>query len=186
MKKRIPFLLTIVMVLAICFSVTACGGSQSTDVSDDTSVQQTEPTETEDVVAIKKKISDVDDDLGSFVALGVDSIELTEDGALIIEFDGALEESLGEEVVVATGVRDVFLLPFGNGGFRTIAFIREDGTVSALNTSELLYNKNIEVMDNLGGYQDAYTLEGVQLPDAIGVNVVMNNGESYSLDPYLK
>lgn len=135
---------------------------------------------------IKTKIDDIDDDESWFVPLGIDEILLYEDGDLTMELDDALEDALGEYVFVAEDVREVYLLPFGNGGYRTIVFIKEDGTVSAVNMTKLLTGQELEVMDRLGGYQDVVSIEGRQDPDAMLVEAVMENGDRYLLDPYLK
>ena len=76
--------------------------------------------------------------------------------------------------------------PFGNGGFYSILMLKEDGTVSAVNTAKLRDENVIEVMDNLGGYQDVVTVEGETTVDAMLINAVMSNGDKYPLDPYLK
>ena len=109
-----------------------------------------------------------------------------EDGTLILETDGELEKAAGEEITIASDATDVFVLPFGNGGFRSVIFLREDGSVSALNTSSLINDHNIDVMDQLGGYTDVKTLESAQDEDAFGINAVMNSGDKFPLDPYLK
>ena len=139
-----------------------------------------------DHTGLRKEIDDIDEDSMQYMPLGIDTIYLTEEGELILEFDDALEYALGEYVLAAEGVKDVWLLPFGNGGYRTVAMIREDGTVSAVNMTKLLTDQELEVMDGLGGYHGAASLESAHDVDAWYVEVVLDNGERYMLDEYLK
>ena len=162
------------LLCCVLFLLAGCGSSG----------EEAESTEPE--AAVAKVITDIDDDLGMNLPLGLDNIRLLEDGTLILETDDALEDAVGEEITVASDAEDVFVVPFGNGGYRSVVFIREDGSVSALNTAALINDLDIEVMDNLGGYEDVKTIESVQDPEASLVNAVMNNGDAFLLDPYLK
>lgn len=134
---------------------------------------------------IVKEIDDIDENTLYYEPLGLDSVRLMDNGDLIAETEDELESTPGEEVKIADHVKDVYLLPFGNGGFRSLLFIREDGTVSAVNATELIVNKKLEIMDNLGGYLEVASLEGKADEDAHVIEVVMENGDHYLLDPYL-
>lgn len=185
--KRITLMAVISMMFL--FLCAGCGGSAGTgeDTSEPADVTETqEPAQQTDAKAVKKQITDIDETEEPFVPLGLDSVQLLEDGTLILETDGELEKAAGEEITITSDATDVFVLPFGNGGFRSVIFLREDGSVSALNTSSLINDHNIDVMDQLGGYTDVKTLESAQDEDAFGINAVMNSGDKFPLDPYLK
>ena len=53
-------------------------------------------------------------------------------------------------------VKDMYLCRIGNGGYRTIVALMDDGTVSAVNTRALIEDHILAVMDNLGG-RDSFT-----------------------------
>lgn len=188
-------LITTLFLCCIMLLLAGCGGSGSSGdgtENTETAIAETETTVTEETTVdqsgetVRKEIDDVDDDLGMNLPLGLDSILLLEDGTMIIETDDALEDAVGEEVTIASDVQDVFVLPFGNGGYRSVLFIKADGSVSALSTDALINDHNIEVMDNLGGYTEVKSIESVQDPGGSLVNVVLENGDTFLLDPYLK
>lgn len=181
------------IIMTMCMAFAGCGStSEEPAETETTAAAETEATNEAmtDTQAnsgvVKKEISDVDENTEPYLELGIDEIKLMEDGTLMLEADGALEDAVGEDVTIANDVADVFVVPFGNGGFRSVIFIREDGSVSALSAEALINNHSIEVMDNLGGLTDVKTIEGMQDVDAFGVNAVLNSGDTVMLDPYLK
>ena len=136
---------------------------------------------------IRTRIDNIDDpEQPLFVPLGLNAVLLTEDGDLCLETAEPLDSELGKYVMVAGGVKEVWLLPFGNGGYRTIIFLKDDDTVSAVSTTALLNDHVVEVLSNLGGYVGVETIESKQADDAMYVEAVMGNGNRYLLDPYLE
>jgi hypothetical protein len=61
-----------------------------------------------------------------------------------------------------------------------------DDTVTAVNTSKLREDKEVELMDNLGEFKDVSSIEGEQTEDASVIYAFMSNGGKEMLDPYLK
>ena len=59
-------------------------------------------------------------------------------------------------------------------------------SMKKVNASALINDKTVEVIDKLGGYEDVSSIESVQDVDAYGINAVMENGDKFPLDPYLK
>lgn len=116
----------------------------------------------------------------------VASVALTHEGDIIMRTKGDLAAAVGWQLTIATGVKNAYVEAFGNGDEYSIIMIREDGTVSVVNTSKLRKEKSIEIMDNLGDYQDVTGIEGEQTSDGSTINVVMSNGDKSSLDVYLK
>ena len=96
--KRLGLVLVIVVM---GFAMTGCGGSgddQQTEEATETQEITTTQAASQDVV--KTKMTGVDENLGPFIELGIDTITLTEDGKLTIKTNGALEEAAGSEVTV--------------------------------------------------------------------------------------
>jgi hypothetical protein len=118
--------------------------------------------------------------------MDINTVGLTPEGDVILKTEGDLAAAVGWQPTIASGVKDIYAKPFGNGGFYSILMLKEDGTVSAVNTAKLRDENVIEIMDNLGGYQDVVTVEGETTVDAMLINAVMSNGDKYPLDPYLK
>lgn len=184
--KKLTILL---MVICFVFLMAGCGSADDqTDQTEQAVQEETtqQVTETTAPAVNAKVIDDVDENLGMCLPLGIDEISLAADGTLTMEPDDALEAALGEHVEIATGVSDVEVLPFGNGGYRSVIFVRQDGSVSALSTDALINQHEVEVMDNLGGYLEVVSVEGAQEVDASSILVVMSNGDKYPVDPYLK
>ena len=183
MKKWIAFLLGLTMVLAF----TACGDSgentTETTAEETTAAVETEAPdepETSGISTSKEFTSDIG------FNMEVPSVALTPEGQVIMRTEGDLEKAVGSEVPLAEGVTNLYVEPFGNGVFYSIMMIKEDKTVSAVNSTVLMNDKKVEIMDKLGGYEDVVRVEPVQSADAHTINVVMGNGDAYPLDPYLK
>ena len=113
-------------------------------------------------------------------------IALTTEGDVIMQTEGELADAIGEQVMIASGMKDAYVEPFGNGGFYTILMIKENGTVSAVNMMKLREEKSVEVMDNLGGLEDVVSIEGDVTVDAHVVYAIQGSGERTMLDPYLQ
>ncbi len=140
-----------------------------------------EPTPVDEV---KKESNDIDTNLGYNLPLGIDTVKLMSSGKVIFVPN---DRSIGMgDLTVANDVRDIYIFTFGNGGYRSILFVKNDNTVSAVNASSLIENKRIEVLDNLGGYTNVEYLESQADDYASSINVVLDNGEKHSLDEYLK
>ena len=140
-----------------------------------------DPVVTDSVI---KEINDIDANLGYNLPLGIATVKLMSSGKVIVVPN---DKNIGMgELTVTTNARDIYVLPFGNGGYRSILFVKNDNTVSAVNASSLIENKRIEVLDNLGGYTNVEYLESQKDDYASSINVVLDNGEKYSLDEYLK
>lgn len=169
MKK----IFSILLVITVLLVVTGCS-KEDFEVTNNGVTTRVEE-------KIKKTIRNVDEKSGNYVLLGIDEIKLAKSGNLYIETDDILEH-LGDDILIAANVQDVYLLPFGNAGYRTIIFIRYDKTVSAVNTTELVTNKNIEILDNLGNYNDVKSVES----ENNLIYITLENGKKYQLDEYLK
>ena len=134
--------------------------------------------------SVIKEINDIDANLGYNLPLGIDTVKLMSSGKVIIVPN---DKNIGMgELSVANNVRDIYVLPFGNGGYRSILFIKKSGTISIVNASSLIQNKRIEVIDNLGGYTNVNSIESKTNEYASVINVILDSGEKYPLDEYIK
>ena len=182
MKKLLIAMIMVVM----CLAFAGCGDSSSgeepaePETTAATEAEQSAEPEYVEYSFVKEITSDTGFDMD------VMSVGLTPEGDVIMRTQGDLAASLGEQVKVATGVKDIYVEPFGNGGYYSILMIRQDRTVSAVNTSKLIGEKETEILNNLGGYQDVSAIESVIDFDAFTINAVLANGDKYMLDPYLK
>lgn len=185
MKK----ILIAALMLAVCLAFAGCGGTEEAAEPETTEAAAEEATDVDTNVSGPEytefsKVNECTSDDG--FGMEVYSVALTPDGEVIMQTQGDLAEEVGWETPVAEDVKDIYVERFGNGGFYEILMIKNDGTVSAVNSDKLMNDKKIEVMDKLGGYQDVTGIESVEDPDAYLVNAVMSNGDKFPLDPYLK
>ena len=185
MKRLFIAMLMVVM----CLSFAGCGGSASTEeTTQPETTEATEATEETQPAPEYTDYSHVKEITGPSYEFNmpINTVGLTPDGDVILRTEGDLAAAVGWQPTIASGVKDIYVIPFGNGGFYSILMLKEDGTVSAVNTAKLRDENAIEIMDNLGGYQDVVTVEGETTIDAKEINAVMSNGDKYPLDPYLK
>ena len=138
-----------------------------------------------DTDIIIKEISNIDKDLTHELPLGIDSVKLMSSGKVILVVTSN-NNTPNEELTVSINVKNIYILPFGNGGYRSIIFLKNDGTVSIVNAEALIKDKKIEVLDNVGGYTNVVSIEQEKDIDGSLINVVLESGEKYLLDSYIK
>lgn len=183
-----------VMVIIMCAAFAGCGDSAGTDeaAEPETTAAEAAADETADAGEAQSgpeytdysNVKELTSDLG--FGMDVQSVGLTPEGEVIMRTQKDLADELGWQFTLESGVKDLYVEEFGNGGFYTILMIKEDGTVSAVNTAKLRDEKTIEIMDEIGGYQDVASIEGTHTEDGSLVYAVMESGDKYMLDPYLK
>lgn len=134
---------------------------------------------------IIKEIKDIDTNLNYELPLGLDSVKLMSSGkAILVETNNNNMPS--EELTVSLNVKDIYIFPFGNGGYRSIIFLKNDGTISIVNSSALIENKRIEVLDNIGNYTNVISIKQEKDPSGTLINAVLESGEKLPIDGYLK
>ena len=135
--------------------------------------------------SIKKQIKAVDENLNYELPLGIKKIKLMESGKVILVVTGK-DNKTSEELTVSLNVKDIYIYPFGNGGYRSILFLKENGTVSAINTSELIEHKKIEVMDNLGNLTDITDISKENDQESSLIYAINSAKQKFILDEYIK
>ena len=178
------------MALVLMMSMTACGGNEGaadTSAPEETAGQEEEqPAETRTVV---KTIEGVDEDLGSRLPLMIDSITLYDDGTVaVIPLDELRKNEIkGDEEAVypfeeSGEVSDIYVVDYGNGGYRTIIALMKDGTVSAVNGRALVEHHIFAVLDTVGGRDDFTSIEAETGEDGTTITAITEDGESVVLD----
>ncbi len=195
-KKRALGLLSLLLILALAMMLAACG-AKAGEGSDETSVQEevTEQEEAEEPAAeVVKAIDEVDNVETNDLPLQIESITLFDDGTLrIVPTDDLLKNAETNDELVDEAiypfeesgkVKDVYLVRYGNGGYRTIICLMDDGSLSALSANELIKDHITVVWDNLTGRDTYVSVEERKSEDedSYGVVGITEDGEEIDLD----
>ena len=195
-KKRALGLLSLLLILALAMMLAACGtkdGEGSGEASGQEEVAEQEEAE-EPAAEVVKAIDEVDNVETNDLPLQIESITLFDDGTLrIVPTDDLLKNAETNDELVdgaiypfeeSGKVKDVYLVRYGNGGYRTIICLMDDGSLSALSANELIKDHITVVWDNLTG-RDTYVSVEERLSedeDAYGVVGITEDGEEIDLD----
>ena len=79
-------------------------------------------------------------------------------------------------------MKDFYLVRFGNGGYRTLICLMDDGTLSALSATELIEDHIFIVMDRVTGRDTYVNVKEIQYDDAFGVVGITEDDEEIELD----
>ena len=191
-KKRSLGLLSLLLILALSVMLTGCGAKASEEPEEATAEQQ--ETVDEPAAEAVKVIDEIDTEDMNDLPLQIESITLFEDGSLrIVPLDDLLKNAETNNEVVdgaiypfedSGKVKDVYLVRFGNGGYRTIICLMDDGSLSAMSAKELIEDHITVIWDNLTG-RDTYVSVEERLSedgDAFGVVGITEEGEEIDLD----
>lgn len=195
-KKRALGLLSLLLILALAMMLAACGtkdGEGSGEASGQEEVAEQEEAE-EPAAEVVKAIDEVDNVETNDLPLQIESITLFDDGTLrIVPTDDLLKNAETNDELVdgaiypfeeSGKVKDVYLVRYGNGGYRTIICLMDDGSLSALSANELIKDHITVVWDKLTG-RDTYVSVEERLSedeDAYGVVGITEDGEEIDLD----
>ena len=188
-KKRSP-LLSLLLIIAMMFMLVSCGGKGGD------SGQSAEPAETEESTTqsaeVIKTLEEIDTEDMQDIPLQIKSITLYDDGTLkIVPVEDLLKNAETNNEVVdgavypftdSGKVKDFYLVRFGNGGFRTLICLMDDGTLSALSANELIEDHIFIVMDRLTGRENYVKVKEVTYDDAFGVVGITEDDEEIDLD----
>ena len=193
-KKRVLGLLSLLLILALAMMLAACGAKTGDEPAGEEAPEQQEEVVEEPAVEVVKAIDEVDNVETNDLPLQIESITLFEDGTLrIVPTDELLENAETNDELVdgaiypfeeSGKVKDVYLVRYGNGGYRTIICLMDDGSLSALSANELIKDHITVVWDNLTG-RDTYVSVEERLSedeDAYGVVGITEDGEEIDLD----
>ena len=184
MKKAITLIITMLMIFAMTLGMSACKGSSGGDDKDGNKPAETD---TEKVVT---SITDIDTEDMDDLPLGIESVTLFEDGSVRIAPVGALKKNeIKDDKTDAIypfdefgKVKEIYLVRFGNNGYRTVIALMDDGTLSALSARELIEDHIAVVMPNVSGRDNYVSVEEVKDEDSFKVIGKTDDGEEVELD----
>lgn len=191
-RKRILGLISILLILAMAVTFTACKAK----ATEEPAAEETtgEVAEEEPAVEVVKVIDGIDTEDMVEPPLQIESITLFEDGTLrIVPLEDLLKNAESNNEVVdgaifpfedSGKVKDVYLVRYGNAGYRTIICLMDDGSLSALSANELITDHITVVWDNLTG-RDTYVSVEERISedeDAYKVVGITEEGEEIDLD----
>ena len=211
MKKTIALLLALLMMMSITVVLGSCG-SKDKD-KDNTENSETEATEEqketgeeakedakedtkEDTAEVKTTFApDSEEEIGHDLPLEIESITLYKDGSVKIVPTGDLKKNAESNNELENGaiypfaesgpLKDLYVYRIGNGGYRVVLGVTEEGTVSAVNALALLEDHIAVVMDNLGGRDSFIEIEQVEGEDGFSIVGKTEEGDEVVLDPVL-
>ena len=153
------------LILALAMMLGACGAKNGTAEPEPEEVPEQEEVAEEPAVEVVKAIDEIDTEGMEDIPLQIESITLFEDGTLrIVPLDDLLKNAETNNEVVdgaiypfadSGKVKDVFLVRFGDEGYRTIICLMDDGSLSAMSAKELINDHITVIWDNLTG-RDTY------------------------------
>ena len=197
-KKRLLGLLSLLLALALSMMLAACGTKtgEETEGAEDTQVEEPAQEETveEPVMEVVTAIEEIDTEDMNDLPLQIESITLFEDGTLrIVPVEDLLKNAETNNELVdgaiypfedSGKVKDVFLVRFGNGGYRTIICLMDDGSLSAMSAKELIEDHITVIWDNLTGRDTYVSVEERKAADgdSFGVVGITEDGEEIDLD----
>ena len=181
-KKRLLGLLSLLLILAVAMMLPACGAKSEPAEPEAEEVTEEEEAAEEPVVEVVKTIDEIDTEDMKDIPLQIESITLFEDGTLrIVPLEDLLKNAENNNEVVdgaifpfadSGKVKDVFLVRFGDEGYRTIICLMDDGSLSAMSGKELIDDHITVVWDNLTGRDTYVSVEDRQSDDEKSYSVV--------------
>ena len=185
MKKIITVMMTILMIFAMTLGMSAC--KASSDKEEGEAKQESAATDTEKIVT---SITDIDTEDMSDLPLEIESVTLLDDGSVRIVPTGDLKKNeIKDDKTDAIfpfeefgRVKQIYLVRFGNGGYRTVLALMEDGSLSALSAKELIEDHIAVVKPNISGRDNYVSVEEVKGEDSFQVIGKTEDGEEIELD----
>ena len=193
-RKRLLGVVSLFLMLTLAMMMTACGSKTEVEPEAEEPQQEVAEEEAEPEVEVVKVIEEIDTEDMAEVPLQIESITLFEDGSLrIVPTEDLLKNAETNNEVVdgaiypfadSGKVKDVYLVRWGNGGYRTIICLMKDGSLSALSANELIKDHITVVWDNLTGRDTYVSVEerASEEDDGYGVVGITEDGEEIDLD----
>ena len=198
-KKRSLGLLVMLLILSmsVCVMFAGCGAKNAEEPAAEEAAEEEAEAEAEaeePAVEAVKTIDEIDTEDMKDLPLQIESITLLEDGTLrIIPVDDLLKNAETNNELVdgaiypfadSGKVKDVYLVRFGNGGYRTIICLMDDGSLSAMSANELINDHITVIWDNLTGRDTYVSVEERKSEDgdSFGVVGITEDEEEIDLD----
>ena len=193
MKVKYKMILALILALALAVCMGSCGKKDAEETADTSADTQTEEAAeekpAEELPEVVKTIEGVDENIGDREPLQIDTITLYADGSVaIVPLDDLRKNEIKDDAEAvypfeeSGKVEDVAVADYGNGGYRTLIALMEDGTLSAISAKDLIEEHILVVMPNLTGRDNYVSVEQVENEDAFGVIGKTDNDEDIELD----
>ncbi len=192
-KKMLALLLALVMM--ICMTACGKGGEEAapeetgSGTETEETAEGTEGAEEEDTPEVVKTIEGVDEDLGPRLPLMIDSVTLYEDGSVaIIPLEDLKKNEIKDDAEAvypfeeSGKVSDIFVVDYGNGGYRTLVALMKDGSISAVNGRALVEDHIFAVMDNVANRDNFVSIENRTDEDGSSIVAITEDGDEVILD----
>ena len=194
MKRDCKKIIALILALVMMICMTACKDANeeaSSDSSTATVEQNTsDGEEAAETVGVVKTIEGIDEDLGPRLPLMIDSIVLYEDGSVaIIPTEDLKKNEIPNDDADAVypfeesgEVADIYVMDYGNGGYRTIVALLKDGTISAVNGRALVEDHIFAIMDDVANKENFVSVENRKDEDASSIVATTDEGDEVILD----
>ena len=191
-RRKLSGLLSVLLMLMLAMMLAACGAKSGGDSDAEPGAE--DGADAEPAAEVVKMIDEIDTEDMKDLPLQIESITLFEDGTLmIVPVEDLLKNAETNDELVdgaiypfedSGKVKDVFLVRFGNGGYRTIICLMDDGSLSAMSANELINDHITVIWDNLTGRDTYVSVEERESDDgdsfrAVGIT---EDGEEVDLD----
>lgn len=205
MKHFKTFLLLLLMA-ALLTTMCACGKKdggeeQTEETQQEETVEEKEENKDEDKTGseenkepanVVKTFDNIDNGEPGDQPLQLESVTLYDDGSVrIVPTDDVLKIAEDNDLLKdgaiypfddSGKIKDMYLVRFGNGGYRTIICLTEEGSLSALSANDLINDHIAIVMDYVSGRDNYVSVEQTTDEDAYGVKGITEDGEEIELD----
>lgn len=170
----------------------ACGGGKKSESSTEKKSSKTETEKTADTDNIVKTFDNIDTEGMNDLPLQLESVSLLDDGTIkiipldevkaIAETNKELKDGAAYPFEEIGKAKDIYLVRFGNGGYRTLIALMEDNSLAALSAKALIEDHIMVVRPNVGNRDDFESVEQKQDEDAFGVTGTTKDGNEIELD----
>lgn len=175
MRRWMTAFLAVMMILLMCLILGACKEKEVASIASEEIVAEEAGakaiSETADI--IKTIEPDAEETIGKDIPLQIESIILYKDGSIrIVPTDDLKKNEIGDSeadsimpFAESGTAKDIYVLKIGNGGYRVILALMDDGTISAVNSLSLLEDHICVVMDNVAGRDNFVGIEQAENED---------------------
>lgn len=202
MKQLYRTITALMMALMLIICMSACGAKDDageagaaadnqteTEAAADTEGEDAAAADEEPAEAVKTLTPDSEEDLGNNIPMQIDSITLYEDGSVeIVPTDDLKKNEIKDDSQAvypfkeSGEVKDIYVVAYGNGGYRTIIALLKDGSISAVNGRALIEDHIFAVMDDVANRDNFVKVENVEGEDAFSIVATTDDGEEVVLD----
>ena len=211
MKRLIAGLLMLLMLFSTAFALSACKKNNDGEMglateetvkeSEGEKEEGSEEAEEEETVSadagevVTSFEPDAEGTIGNDLPMQIEKVELYKDGTvMLIPTDDLLKNELEDSKATSlmpfadsgdVKVKELYLFRIGNGGYRTIVALMDDGTVSAINPVSLLQDHIIAVKDRLASRDSFISVVQEEGEDSFSIVGKTEEGDDVILDPVI-